>query len=202
MTETRPSQGALTPSQRMLCEALLPALVTNRKGQRPLLLTGEVGVGKTLLAQRMAGEGITYHSVARQHLPALLAQHNLTDLTPEAVVRHLKDLAQGSTTPTIVDGLDLLLSMWAVESPGLSPNFFVALGRLTLDRPLLVVIRTSAHLPYQALSAHAWFPRERCFRLELTLADKEAVARNWSLDPMRARVSANLYELLATKLEG
>jgi hypothetical protein len=46
------------------------------------------------------------------------------------------------------------------------------------------------------------WPWERRFRLDLTLADKEVVAKNWELDPMRGRVSANLYELLATKLEG
>jgi hypothetical protein len=42
---------------------------------------------------------------------------------------------------------------------------------------------------------------ERCFHLKLTLTDKEVVAANWGVDRMRSRVSINLYELLATKLE-
>jgi hypothetical protein len=165
-----------------------------------------VGVGKTFLARRLAaGIPAAYCNIAQDHLPQLLAQHSLHDLTPEAVVRFVKGLVEqgpiSETSSAIVDGFEPLLSMWATEHPKVTFNFLVALSRTILDRPLLVVVQTSAHLPYDALRNDALWPPERRFRLELTLADKETIAKTWGVDPVRGHVSPNLYELLATRLE-
>ena len=204
MTKADPMKLALAPSQEELHGAIRTTLGRIRGRHRPFLLTGDVGVGKTFLAHRLTDKATDYHNIEQDHLPPLLANSRLSDLTPEAVVRFVKKLTKGSKALyAIVDGLDPLLSMWAVERPRVLPNFFVALGRAILDQPLLVVVRTSvAHLPYDTFRKGELWPPERRFRLELTLADKEAVANNWSIDPIRGRVSNNLYELLATKLEG
>jgi hypothetical protein len=80
-------------------------------------------------------------------------------------------------------------------------NFFLALSRAILDCPLLAVVQTSEHVPDEWVRRNQWWPPERSFRLELTVADKEAVARTWGMDPMRGHVSANLHHLVAAKLE-
>ena len=203
MTRTDRSKWPLTPSQQEQYEAIHKTLTRIRGRHRPFLLTGDVGVGKTFLARRLAGRSIAYYNIARDHLPQLLTHHKLSDLTPEAVVRFVKELVKGDETPyAIADGFEPLLSMWAVECSKVLPNFFVALGRAILDQPLLVVVQTfTDHVSYDALQKGELWPLERCFRLKLTLIDKEVVAANWGVDPMRGRVSTNLYELLATKLE-
>ena len=203
MTRTDRSEWPLTPSQQEQYEAIHKTLTRIRGRHRPFLLTGDVGVGKTFLACRLTGQSIAYYNIARDHLPHLLTHHKLSDLTPEAVVRFVKELVKESKAPyAIADGFEPLLSMWAVEHPKVLPNFFVALGRAILDQPLLVVVRISVkHLPYDAFRKNELWPVERRFRLELTLMDKEVVAVNWGVDPMRSHVSSNLYELLATKLE-
>lgn len=193
----------LSPSQQALQEAILGRISETRGPRRPFLLTGEPGVGKTLLARRLAGGGGDYHSLASDHWPELLAQHTLRDLTPEAVVRHVGTLAEAGRSPfTVADGLEPLLGMWAAERPIALPNFFLSLSRTIIGRPLLVVVQTSACVPHKTLCRDEWWPWERRFRLELTVADKETVAENWGLDPVRAQVSANLYELLASRLGG
>jgi hypothetical protein len=142
--------------------------------------------------------------VAQDNLPQLLKDRRLSDVTPEAAVRFVKQLMRQSRSSfMIADGFEPFLSMWAVEQPGIVPVFFVALGRAILDHPMLVVVQTStSHLPYDTLGRDELWPLERRFRLELTLSDKEVVAKNWGLDPVRSRVSAHLYELLADKLGG
>jgi len=204
MTRADQSRWPLTPSQKEQYQAIHTTLTRICGRHRPFLLTGDVGVGKTFLARRLGDKPVAYYNIARDHLPQLLTYHKLSDLTPEAAVRFLKKLIKESDAPyAIADGFEPLLSMWAVEHPKVLPNFFVALGRAILDQPLLVVVQTSNdHLPYNALRKDEWWPSERRFRLELTLADKEIVAGNWGVDPMRGHVSTNLYELLATKLEG
>jgi hypothetical protein len=203
VTRDNHSQWPLTPSQQEQHAAILAKLTSIHGKHRPFLLTGEVGVGKTFLARRLAAQPAAYYNIARDHLPQLLANYQLPDLAPEAVVRFTKVLIKDSQAPyAIADGFEPLLSLWAVERPQVLPNFFIALGRAILDRPLLVVVQTSKHLSYDIFRQDALWPWERRFRLDLTLADKEVVAKNWELDPMRGRVSANLYELLATKLEG
>ncbi len=203
MTRTDRSRWSLTPSQQQQYEAIHTTLTRIRGRHRPFLLTGDAGVGKTFLARRLADKPVAYYNIARDHLPQLLAYRRLSDLTPEAVVRFVKKLVEEGKVPyAIADGFEPLLSMWAVKRPQVLPNFFVALGRAILDQPLLVVVQTSTnYLPYDVFRKGELWPLERRFRLELTLADKEVVARNWGVDPMRGRVSANLYELLATKLE-
>ena len=204
MTRTDQSQWPLTPSQKKQYQAVHTTLTRIRGRHRPFLLTGDVGVGKTFLAHRLTDKSVGYYNIARDHLSQLLIHHKLSDLTPEAVVRFVKKLINESEAPfAIADGFEPLLSMWAVEHSKVLPNFFVALGRAILDQPLLAVVQTSTdHLPYDVFRKDELWPANRRFRLELTLADKEVVATNWGVDPMRGRVSTNLYELLATKLEG
>jgi hypothetical protein len=203
VTITDHTRWLLTPSQQEQHVAI-QAKLTNIPGKhRPFLMTGEVGVGKTFLARRLAAQPAAYYNLACDHLHQLLVNYELSDLTPEAVVRFTKALVKDSQCLyAIIDGFEPLLSLWAVERPEVLPNFFVALGRAILDRPLLVVVQTSKHLPYDIFRRRTLWPWERCFRLDLNLEDKEVVARNWGLDPMRGRVSTNLYDLLATKLEG
>jgi len=203
MTRVDPSRWALTPSQQEQYEAIRAKLGSLRSNQRPFLLTGDVGVGKTFLARRLAAEPAAYYNIAQDHLASLLAVHTLTDLTPEAVVRFVTDLLKDRDAPyAVVDGLEPLLCLWAVERAETLPIFFIAFSRHVLSQPLLVVTQTSPkYVPYNTVRNDQW-PPERRFRLELTQEDKEVVARNWGLDPMRGHVSANLYELLATKLEG
>jgi hypothetical protein len=160
-------------------------------------------VGKTFLAHRLTDESFGYHNITGDHLPRLLARYNLSALTPEAVVRFVKRLVEesGATSYVIADGFEPLLSMWAVERSKVLPNFFVAMSRAILEQPLLVVVQTSiSHLPCDTFQKDDLWPANRRFRLELTQEDKEVVAKNWSVNPMRGRVSANLYELLAAKL--
>ena len=204
MTRVDRSNWPLTPSQQEQYEGIHKTLTNIRGRHRPFLVTGDMGVGKTFLARRLADQPAVYYNIARDHLPQLLTHCKLSDLTPEAVVRFVKKLINKSEAPfAIADGFEPLLSLWAVEHPKVLPNFFVALGRAILDQPLLVVVQTSVkHLPYDVFRKNELWPANRRFRLELTLADKEIVARNWGVDPMRGRVSTNLYELLATKLEG
>ena len=203
MTRTDQSKWPLTPSQQEQYEAIHKTLTRIRGRHRPFLLTGDVGVGRTFLAHRLTDKSVGYYNIARDHLSQLLIHHKLSDLTPEAVVRFVKKLINESEAPfAIADGFEPLLSMWAVEHSKVLPNFFVALGRAILDQPLLAVVQTSTdHLPYDVFRKDELWPANRRFRLELTLADKEVVATNWGVDPMRGRVSTNLYELLATKLE-
>jgi len=198
------SKWSLTPSQQEQYEALRAKLGTLRSNQRPFLVTGDVGVGKTFLARRLAAEPAAYYNIAQDYLASLLVVHTLADLTPEAVVRFVKDLLKDRDAPyAVVDGLEPLLCLWAVERAKTLPNFFIASSRAILPQPLLVVIQTSPkYVPYNTVRKDEWWPPERRFRLELTQEDKEVVARNWGLDPMRGHISANLYELLATKLEG
>jgi hypothetical protein len=198
MTRVDRSEWSLTPSQREQYDAIHTTLTRIRGRHRPFLLTGDVGVGKTFLACRLADQCATYYNIAQSHLSQLLTRHRLSDLMPEAVARFVKELPKNDGAPyAIADGFEPLLSMWAVERAEVLPNFFVAFGRAILDHPLLVVVQTSAdHLPYGVLRKDELWPSERRFRLELTLADKKVVARNWDLDPMRAGVSANLYKLL------
>jgi len=160
-------------------------------------------VGKTFLARRLTDESFGYHNIAGDYLPRLLTRRNLSDLTPEAVVRFVKRLVEESsaTSYAIADGFEPLLSMWAVKHPKVLPNFFVAMSRAILEQPLLVVVQTSiSHLPCDTFHKDDLWPANRRFRLELTQEDKKVVAENWSVNPMRGRVSANLYKLLATKL--
>jgi hypothetical protein len=197
------SQWPLTPSQQELYGLIQKRLTSIRGKHRPFLLTGDVGVGKTFLALRLAEQTTGYHNIAQDHLPCLLADYSLSSLTPEACVRYIKALVNETEAPyAVADGFEPLLSLWTVEYSQVVPNFFVALGRAILNRPLLVVIQTSdKHLPYGIFRKDELWPAERRFRLNLTQADKAVVARTWKMDPMRGHISANLYELLATKLE-
>ena len=200
------SKWPLALSQQEQYEAIYATLTSIRGSHRPFLLTGDVGVGKTFLARRLAtGIPAAYYNIAQDHLPQLLTQHNLLNLTPETVVRFVKRLIEQVPTVeapyVIVDGFEPLLSMWVTEHPKVLPNFFVAFSRAILDCPLLIVVQTSsAHLPYNAFRNDALWPSERRFRLELTLADKETVAETWGVGPVRGYTSTNLYELLATRM--
>lgn len=202
MTRTERSKWSLTPSQDEQYEAIHTTLTRIHGMHRPFLLSGDVGVGKTFLARRLTDESFGYHNIAGEYLPQLLTRRNLSDLTPEAVVRFVKKLVRESgTSHTIADGFEPLLSIWAVKHPKVLPNFFVAMSRAILEQPLLVIVQTSvSHLPCDTFQKDDLWPANRRFRLELTQEDKEVVARNWSVNPMRGRVSANLYELLAAKL--
>ncbi len=82
MTRTDRSQWPLTSSQQAQYEAIRVKMAAICGQHRPFLLTGEVGVGKTFLARRLADGPVTYYNIARDHLPQLLADHNLPDLTP------------------------------------------------------------------------------------------------------------------------
>lgn len=202
MTRVDHSSWPLTPSQQRQLESIYATLMTIHGRRRPFLLTGDTGVGKTFLARRLISMPGDYYNVAESYLPQVLAGHGLSDLTPEAVVRSVRDLIQQGQAPyAIVDGLEPLVSMWAVERPKVLPNFFAAFSRVVLERPSLIVVRTVEQSAYSELSKEALWPAERCFLLELTLADKQAVARNWGIDPVHAHVSANLYELLQNKLK-
>lgn len=203
MTRTDRSEWTLTPSQDEQYEAIRARFTRIRGRHRPFLLSGDVGVGKTFLAHRLTDESFGYHNIAGEYLPRLLTRRNLSDLTPEAVVRFVKRLVEerGATSYVIADGFEPLLSMWAVKHAKVLPNFFVAMSRAILEQPLLVIVQTSvSHLPCDTFQKDDLWPANRRFRLTLTQEDKEVVARNWSVNPMRGRVSANLYELLATKL--
>ena len=201
MAEVDRATWQLTPSQKSLRDAIQSRLASIQGRHRPFLLTGDLGVGKSYLSRRLAVEGADFHHLAQDHLPGILGGRALLDLTPEATVRYVKQLADVITEPyIIVDGLEPLVSLWAVERPRVLGNLFVALNRAILERPLLIVMQTSDHLPKDQISKGSWWPCERRFRLELTLADKEVVAQNWGLDPLRARMADNLYDLLADRL--
>ena len=204
MTRVDRTKWPFTLSQHEQYEAIHKTLTRIHGRHRPFLLTGDIGVGKTFLALRLADKPAAYYNIVQDHLPKLLTHRKLSDLTPEVVVRFVKKLINESKAPFVIaDGFEPLVSMWAVEHPKVLPNFFVALSRAILDQPLLVVVQTSTdHLPYDVFRKYEFRPANRRFRLELTLADKEIVAQNWGVNPMRGRVSTNLYELLATKLEG
>jgi hypothetical protein len=191
----------LTPSQQGLHDAIRVRLSTLHGKHRPFLLTGEVGVGKTFLAQRLASQPNTYYNVSGDYVSLLLANYRLADLTPEVVVRFVKELVKkGESTLAIADGFEPLTSLWATEKPQILANFFIALSRAVIEMPLLIVLRTSDdQLPYNQIQKSEWWPAESRFRLELTQQDKEVAANTWGVDPMRRHVSTNLYELLATK---
>jgi hypothetical protein len=133
-----------------------------------------------------------------------LTEYSLSDLTPEAVVRFARELITTNALPyAVIDGLEPLLSMWAVERFPVRDNFFISLRQAVLDQPALVVVQTSdRYLPKGLFRDDRLWPCDRCFHLELTLADMETVAKSWGVDPVRAHISANLYELLASKLGG
>jgi len=202
MTRVDRSKWPLTPSQQGLHEAIWARLSTLHGKHRPFLLTGEVGVGKTFLAQRLASQPDIYYNVSRDYMSLLLADFRLADLTPEVVVRFVKGLVEkGESALAIADGFEPLTSLWATEKPQILANFFIALNRAVIDKPLLIVVRTSDdQLPYKQIQKNEWWPPESRFRLELTQQDKEVIANTWGVDPMRGHVSANLYELLAAKL--
>lgn len=191
----------LTPSQQTLFAAIHARLSSIQGAHRPFLLTGDVGVGKSFLVATLGDSGATCYHVATDYFPRLLIDHSLSSLTPEATVRFAKESIEESRSHyVVIDGFEPLLSLWVVQQANVLPNFFVAFGRAVLDKPVLVVIQTSSQLPHSEIEHADWWPWERRFRLELTLNDKEMVAVNWGLDPMRAQTSANLYDLLAVRL--
>jgi len=202
MTRADRSKWPLTPSQQGLHDAIRARFSTLHGRHRPFLLTGEVGVGKTFLAQRLASQQGIYYNLSRDYLTSLLADYRLDDLTPEVVARFVKRLVEDCKTAfAIADGFEPLISLWATESPQILANFFIALSRAVMDRSLLIVVRTSDdQLPYKHIQKNEWWPAESRFRLELTQQDKEVVAKTWGVDLMRGHVSVHLYELLATKL--
>ena len=94
MTSSDPMKWPLTPSQRELVGAIRTKMDGIQGRHRPFLLTGDLGVGKTFLARRLAGESVDYYSIAQDHLLPLLAHRRLSSLTPEAVVRFVKQLLE------------------------------------------------------------------------------------------------------------
>jgi hypothetical protein len=201
MTKAERSKWSLTPSQQYLVDKLSPILASGHGMQRPYLLTGDTGVGKTFLALKLLDKPSDYYNLSLNRLGVLLSEYRLRDLTPEVVARFIKELIEKSVgNSAIVDGLDPIVCMWAVDHPDIIPNFFIALSRAILKIPSLVVIRTSEfQLSHQSLQEKGWWPVNSRFHLELTQADKEVVARNWAVDPMKGHISTNLYDLLASR---
>ena len=202
MTNPNRSEWTLTPSQQQQFQAIGSKLSSICGRHRPFILSGDIGVGKTFLALRLADDRSAYHNIARDHLVSLLEDCSLSRVTPESLVRFIRRLTQGSEAAVVyVDGIEPLLNLWAVEHAQVVPNFFLALSRAVFDQPLVALVQTSPErLPSGMLGNDAVWPVERHFRLELTQADKAIVATNWGVDPMRGHVSGNLHELLATKL--
>lgn len=199
------SECRLTPSQQYIFNKIYPVLSTTTNiMHRPNLLTGDLGVGKSFLSKRLAENSASYINISRDHLSILLRDYRLSDLTPEVIVRYVRALVDKDIgNYVIIDGLEPLLSMWMVDHPNLLSNLFIPLSRIVVSHPSVVVITTSkTHLSYQMIKKKDWWPIETHYHLELTLRDKEIVAENWGIDPVRSHISANLYDLLATKLMG
>lgn len=193
----------LSPSQQTV-HVKLQAELSRRQGpQRPLLLTGDPGTGKSYVAHRLADPDGYYLNVAAHGIAPLLARVSPPKLAPEAVVRYLREALNDCLAPfAIIDGLEAFLALWAVERSRVLPNFFTAISRVVFEQPTILVVQTSAsYLPASHFLQDHWWPFEAHVRLDLTLADKEVVASNLGLDPIRARVVDNLYQLLAAKLE-
>jgi sigma-54 dependent transcriptional regulator, acetoin dehydrogenase operon transcriptional activator AcoR len=174
--EPESDRGARTSARSSAGDRLLAQLETVRAGRLPLLLTGERGTGKTVLAARLHGQGrpgdlIVLDAAAGQRPPDAWARElgeALADPARTVVLRHLDALSPALAGPTalLADSARARLAATATETIGeradlaaLTERFAVVLSVPPLrDRPADIPALVTGIIA----ELHPRLPRPRC----------------------------------------